>query len=118
MGALFSFNATHEEVPDEVKERVEPIEYTPAPESARPKDGRVCEGCGEPFFYYLTPSTNCNWCGRQLCTRCCPNRHLLGGMPGCPDCTRKAFLTKREQLLDAHLAVMKTGERPAEVDVA
>ncbi|PBJ75775.1 hypothetical protein BCY84_10940 [Trypanosoma cruzi cruzi] len=119
MGQLLSFNATHEEVPEDVKEKVEPIEYTPASEENRPQGDRFCANCGEPYFYYFTPSTNCNWCGGQFCTRCCPNRHLLGGKPGCPECTRKAYLIKRKELLDDHLASLrKKGEKPAEVNFA
>ncbi|KAH9578326.1 hypothetical protein LSM04_002407 [Trypanosoma melophagium] len=117
MGQLFSDTATHEPVPAEVQQRIEPITYTPAPLSERRQDDRVCEGCGEPYMWYFTPSTNCDWCGRQLCRRCCPNRYLLGGNPGCPDCTRKAFVMKRDAMLKEHLAFKKAHNQPVEVDV-
>ncbi|RNF00577.1 hypothetical protein TraAM80_07481 [Trypanosoma rangeli] len=119
MGLSFTFNATHEAVPEDVKDKVEPIDYMPAPEDERPQGDRVCANCGEPYFYYFTTSTNCNWCGRQFCTRCCPNRHLLGGKPGCPECTRKAYLMKRKELLNDHLAAFHMStDKVAEVNVA
>ncbi|CBH16256.1 uncharacterized protein TEOVI_000134000 [Trypanosoma equiperdum] len=117
MGTIFSNVRTHEEVPPEVKDKVEPITYVPAPESARPRDGRFCSSCEEPFCFYFTPSTNCDWCGRQFCTHCCPERYLLRGNPCCPDCTKRAYTIKRSQLLKEHLSMMSS-TRSAEVHVA
>ncbi|KAG5495017.1 hypothetical protein JKF63_02069 [Porcisia hertigi] len=102
MGQSLNPLRTHEEVPDDVKAVIPPIEYTPAPEEDRPHDRDLCEDCGE-YFGWFCRSTNCDWCGRQLCTRCCPNAHLLQGNPGCRACTRKAFCIRREAMLKNHL---------------
>nr|CCC94232.1 conserved hypothetical protein [Trypanosoma congolense IL3000] len=116
MGVLFSVIRTHEDVPTEVKDKVEPIMYTPAPEEYRQCGGRFCSSCGEPFCVFFTSRVNCDWCGREFCKQCCPNRYLLRGNPGCPECTKKAFITKRSQLLAEHLSVMSRPQ-PEEVDV-
>lgn len=102
MGQSLNPLRTHEEVPDDVKSSIAPIEYTPAPMESRPTDHAACEECGEQFGWFCY-STNCDWCGRQLCTRCCPERHLLKGNPGCTECTRKAFKIRREEMLEDHL---------------
>jgi hypothetical protein len=102
MGQSLNPLRTHEDVPDDVKAAIAPIDYTPAPMECRPLDQIACEDCGEQFGW-LCYSTNCDWCGRQLCTRCCPPRHLLKGNPGCTECTRKAFRIRREEMLEDHL---------------
>ncbi|KAG8345554.1 hypothetical protein TRVL_03613 [Trypanosoma vivax] len=117
MGILFSSIRTHEDVPQEVKDKVEPIVYTPASQSARGSDLRDCQGCGEPFFPFFTTRTNCDWCGGQFCTYCCPNRYLLRGNPACPSCTKRALRIKRSELLAEYNARSGKG-RPTEVSVA
>ncbi|KAK7194750.1 hypothetical protein NESM_000395000 [Novymonas esmeraldas] len=102
MGQSLNPLRTHEEVPDAVKLAVLPVDYTPAAEENRPSDRELCEDCRE-YFGWFCWSTNCDWCGRQLCTRCCPDRHLLGGKPGCTACTRKAFQARRLSMLEDHL---------------
>lgn len=102
MGQSLNPLRTHEEVPDDVKASIVPILYTPAPMESRPLDHIACDECGEQFGWF-SYSTNCDWCGRQLCTRCCPDRHLLNGNPGCTECTRKAFRIRREEMLEDHL---------------
>lgn len=102
MGQSLNPLRTHEEVPDNVKAIISPVDYTPAPMESRPTDHVACEDCGEQFGWFCR-STNCDWCGRQLCTRCCPPRHLLKGNPGCTECTRKAFCIRREEMLEDHL---------------
>ncbi|AYU82027.1 hypothetical protein conserved [Leishmania donovani] len=102
MGQSFDLLRTHDEVPDDVKAAIPPIKYTAAPEESRPHNRELCEDCGE-YFGWFCWSTNCDWCGRQLCARCCPNHHLLGGNPGCKDCTRKAFRIRRQAMLEDHL---------------
>ncbi|GET91793.1 hypothetical protein, conserved [Leishmania tarentolae] len=102
MGQSFDLLRTHDEVPEEVKAAIPPIEYTPVPEESRPHNRELCEDCGE-YFGWFCSSTNCDWCGRQLCTRCCPNHHLLKGNPGCKNCTRKAFCIRRQAMLEDHL---------------
>ncbi|AIO01352.1 hypothetical protein LPMP_330590 [Leishmania panamensis] len=102
MGQSLNPLRTHDEVPDDIKAVIPPVEYPVAPAESRPHDRELCEDCRE-YFGWFCSSTNCDWCGRQLCTRCCPNRHLLGGHPGCKECTRKAFCIRREAMLEDHL---------------
>ncbi|KPI87796.1 hypothetical protein ABL78_3095 [Leptomonas seymouri] len=109
MGQSLNPLRTHEEVPDDVKDTIIPVDYTPAPPESRPTDHDACEDCRELFGWFCY-STNCDWCGRQLCTRCCPSRHLLGGNPGCTGCTNKAFRIRREEMLNNHLE--DVGMRP------
>lgn len=109
MGQSLNPLRTHEEVPEDVKSTITPIDYTAAPMESRPTDHAACEECGEQFGWFCY-STNCDWCGRQLCTRCCPERHLLKGNPGCTECTRKAFRIRREEMLEDHLG--NVGLRP------
>lgn len=100
MGQLWF--ATHRAVPDEVKESIKPIEYTPCPVGDRQEGATTCEDCSSPFGYFCR-STNCDWCGRQLCTRCCPNRYLLSGAPACAGCTKKAYCLRRSAMLQEHM---------------
>lgn len=102
MGQSLNPLRTHDDVPEDVKAAIPPIGYTPAPAESRPQDHERCGDCGE-YFGWFCYSTNCDWCGRQLCTRCCPNRHLLNGNPGCTECMRKAFRIRREEMLEDHL---------------
>ncbi|EPY28659.1 hypothetical protein STCU_04945 [Strigomonas culicis] len=101
MGQSLNPLRTHEEVPDDVKEAIPPVDYTPASEAMRHTDREQCEDCGA-FFGWFCSSTNCDWCGKQLCHRCCPPRHLLHHNPGCQECTRRAFRMRREQMLSDH----------------
>ncbi|KPA76753.1 hypothetical protein ABB37_07580 [Leptomonas pyrrhocoris] len=102
MGQSLNPLRTHDEVPDDVKATITPIDYTPAPPESRPTDHTACDECGEQYGWFCY-STNCDWCGRQLCTRCCPDQYLLKGNPGCKKCTRRAFCLRREEMLADHL---------------
>lgn len=101
MGQSLNPFATHEPVPDDVKEAVPPVDFTPCSPGSMQTGAEVCEDCGEAFGWF-SYSTNCGWCGRQLCTRCCPERHLLKGCPGCQECTAKAYRIRRAAMLDEH----------------
>lgn len=101
MGLSLGLIRTHDPVPDHVKGSIAPVPYTPAPLERRETGLTQCKLCGERFGWF-SYSTNCNWCGEQLCTHCCPNRYLLGNQPGCPTCTRKAYDMRRTAMLQDH----------------
>lgn len=110
MGQQFSeFNATHSEVPEDVRGKIAPIDFI-ACDPANYQTGQTfCTEC-ETDFGWWRPSTNCVWCGVQLCTHCCPTRFLLRDQPGCPECTKEAFSLRRRMMLHDHYA--KAGVKP------
>lgn len=100
MGNYFTIT-THEQVPEEVKSSVAPIEFTPVTSEEMDTVTALCEDCGE-YFGWWVPATNCSWCGVRRCQRCAPKRYLLGDRPGCRECTQTAFQLRRSQMLQSH----------------
>ncbi|CAD2217810.1 hypothetical protein ADEAN_000529300 [Angomonas deanei] len=109
MGQSLNPLKTHEDVPEDVRDQILPIDYTPVSDDMKESGKEMCEDCGN-YYGWFVYSTNCNWCGRQLCTRCCPNRYLLKDKPGCGECTRKAYQMRRNQMLKEHYR--QTGMNP------
>lgn len=103
MGQSLNPFATHDPVPEDVKKSIPPVDYTPCPLDQRQTDSEVCEDCGSSFGWFCA-STNCDCCGRMLCTRCCPPRYLLHDNPACQACTQNAYRLRRTQMLQAHYA--------------
>lgn len=103
MGQSLNPLATHDPVPEEVKQRIPPVDYTPCPLEQRQTDCEVCEDCGSGFGFFCA-SVHCDCCGRMLCTRCCPPRYLLRDNPACQACTQQAYRLRRAQMLQDHYA--------------
>lgn len=117
MGQSLNLMTTHETVPEDVRDQIAPVDYTPCPAEKRQTNAEVCPTC-ESAFGWLCTSTNCNVCGLMFCTRCCPARYLLGDQPACRDCTAAAYALRRKQMLEEHLANAGVGTKATSKDPA